>query len=328
MRDAASERDSRRKSRASRDYTGWGKQLLRSFFLGSIGRGSIFAKIVVYVILTGLGFVFIYPLIYMISTSMMDTKDLVDSTVSWIPTRLSFESFIKAARTLDVWKGIKDSLRMTVIPAVLQTAVLACAGYGLGRFPVPLKKVWIVLSVLMFLIPAQVTMIPRFLLFNSYKLVGTIWPVYVISLLGQGIKSSIFLLIYYNFFATYPKALDEAARIDGAGRFRVFSQIALPMAKPAIVVCFLFSFIWIWNDTTQIPQYSTGAATTLPMLLQQFADRFNKLYSSASVSTGGALNESIRLAGTLLSILPLITLYLILQKQFVESIEKTGITGE
>ncbi len=303
-------------------------KLFHNFFVGRIGKSSILSRILTYVILAGLGFVFIYPLIYMISTSFMDSKDLVDSTVTWIPTHLSLESFIKAARTLEVWNGIRDSLIVTVLPAMLQTMVLSCAGYGLGRFPVPFKKLWIALSVLIFLIPAQVTMIPRFLLFNSYKMIGTIWPVYLISILGQGIKSSIFLLVYYNFFSTYPRALDEAARIDGAGRFKVFIKIALPMAKPAIVVCFLFSFIWIWNDTTQIPQYSTGAVTTLPMHLQQFVDRFNKLYSSAAVSTGGALNESIRLAGTLLTILPLIILYLILQKQFVESIEKTGITGE
>ncbi len=91
---------------------------------------------------------------------------------------------------------------------------------------------------------------------------------------------------------------------------------------------YLFSFIWIWNDTVQLPQYSTGAVTTLPMHLQQFAEQFNKLYSSVGVSTGGALNESIQLAGTLLSILPLIILYFLVQRSFIASIEKTGITGE
>ena len=171
-------------------------------------------------------------------------------------------------------------------------------------------------------------MIPRYLLFNSYRLIGTIWPTYLISALGQGIKSSVFLLVYYQFFSSYPKSLDEAAQIDGAGRIRIFTRIALPMAVPAIVVCFLFSFIWTWNNTTQVAQYSMGAVTTLPMHLEQFVDRFNKLYSSSQFSTGGALNEAIRLAGTLLTILPLVVLYLILQKQFVESIERTGITGE
>ena len=192
----------------------------------------------------------------------------------------------------------------------------------------PGKRFWLVLAVFIFLIPTQVTMIPRFLLFNSYHTIGTIWPVYLISLFGQGVKSSVFLLIYYNFFRSYPKSMDEAAKIDGAGAATVFFRIALPMAKPALVLTYLFSFIWIWNDTTQLPQYSTGAVTTLPMHLQQFVERFNKLYASVGVSTGGSLNESIRLAGTLLTILPLIVLYFIVQRQFVESIERTGLTGE
>lgn len=292
------------------------------------GESSRLGKLTTYLILTGMGFVFLYPLLYMLSVSFMDTEDLVDATVTWIPTHLSVESFIKAAKTLNFWEGLRDSLIMTVIPAGLQTFTLALAGYGLARYRVPGKNFWIVLAVFIFLVPMQVTMIPRFLLFNSYQLIGTIWPIYLISFLGQGVKSSVFLLVYYNFFSSYPKSLDEAAKIDGAGPITVFFKVALPMVKPALVLTYLFSFIWIWNDTTQLPQYSTGAVTTLPMHLQQFVEQFNKLYSSVGMSTGGSLNESIRLAGTLLTIIPLIILYFIVQKEFVESIERTGMTGE
>lgn len=299
------------------------------WLVGSHGKNdSRLGRFTIYFILTGMGFVFLYPLLYMLSVSFMDTEDLVDATVTWIPTHLSVESFVKAAKTLQFWDGLKDSLIMTVIPAALQTFMLALAGYGLALYRVPGKRFWLVLAVFIFLIPTQVTMIPRFLLFNSYHTIGTIWPVYLISLFGQGVKSSVFLLIYYNFFKSYPKSMDEAAKIDGAGAATVFFRIALPMAKPALVLTYLFSFIWIWNDTTQLPQYSTGAVTTLPMHLQQFVERFNKLYASVGVSTGGSLNESIRLAGTLLTILPLIVLYFIVQRQFVESIERTGLTGE
>ena len=299
------------------------------WLVGSHGKDdSRLGRFMTYFILTGMGFVFLYPLLYMLSVSFMDTEDLVDATVTWIPTHLSVESFVKAAKTLQFWDGLKDSLIMTVIPAALQTFTLALAGYGLALYRVPGKRFWLVLAVFIFLIPTQVTMIPRFLLFNSYHTIGTIWPVYLISLFGQGVKSSVFLLIYYNFFKSYPKSMDEAAKIDGAGAATVFFRIALPMAKPALVLTYLFSFIWIWNDTTQLPQYSTGAVTTLPMHLQQFVERFNKLYASVGVSTGGSLNESIRLAGTLLTILPLIVLYFIVQRQFVESIERTGLTGE
>ena len=161
----------------------------------------------------------------------MDTEDLVDATVTWIPTHLSVESFVKAAKTLQFWDGLKDSLIMTAIPAALQTFTLALAGYGLAHYRVPGKRFWLVLAVFIFLIPTQVTMIPRFLLFNSYHTIGTIWPVYLISLFGQGVKSSVFLLIYYNFFKSYPKSMDEAAKIDGAGAATVFFRIALPMAR-------------------------------------------------------------------------------------------------
>ncbi len=298
------------------------------FFHGRVGGSGFFGRAMTYIILCALGFAFLYPLLYMLSVTFMDTKDLVDATVTWIPTHFSMENLIKAANTISFWSGLRDSLIMTVIPAALQTFVLAMAGYGLARYRVPCKLLWLALAVFVFLIPSQVTMIPRFLLFNSVQLVGTIWPTYLISLLGQGVKSSVFLLIYYNYFGSYPASMDEAARIDGAGPIKIFFRIAIPMAKPALIVTYLFSFIWIWNDTVQLPQFSTGAVTTLPMHLQQFAERFNKLYSSVGVSTGGALNESIRLGGTLLSILPLIVLYFIVQKSFVESIEKTGITGE
>ena len=182
-----------------KDRTFWQRKTY--WLIGSRGKeSSRLGKLMNYFILTGMGFVFLYPLLYMLSVSLMDTEDLVDATVTWIPTHLSFDSFLKAVKTLDFWSGLRDSLIMTVIPAGLQTFTLALAGYGLARYRVPGKKFWMALAVFIFLIPVQVTMIPRFLLFNSYKLIGTVWPVYLISLLGQGVKSSVFLLIYYNFF--------------------------------------------------------------------------------------------------------------------------------
>ena len=171
-------------------------------------------------------------------------------------------------------------------------------------------------------------MIPRYLLFFNYKLVNTIWPSYLTAVLGQGIKSSIFLLLYYITFSSYPKSLDEAAEIDGAGKLKTFIRIAIPIAVPVIVVTFLFSFVWMWNETIQTAQLSGKVVQTLPMRLEAFVESFNKIYSSRDTSTGGALNEAIRLAGTFLCILPVMLIYAFLQRYLIESIEKTGITGE
>lgn len=300
----------------------------KKIILGNAERDGLLQRMFLYGILLGMGFVYLYPVLYMISVSFMSTKDLVDATVTWIPRTLSLEGFQKAAQTLDYWEGLKSSLQMSLVPAILQTVTLAFAGYGLARFPLPFKKLWFALIVFIFLIPTAVTLIPRYMMFNTYHLINTVWPTMLTALLGQGVKSSLFLLIYYQFFNSYPKALDEAAMIDGAGSIKVFVRVAVPMAVPAIVVTFLFSFIWFWNETTQLSLLSGTAARTLPIRLAAFVDSFNKLYPSNDTSAGGALNESIRLSGTLLTIAPLLLMYLFLQKFFVQSIERTGITGE
>lgn len=300
----------------------------RKVLRGTNERDGLLFRIFLYGVLLGIGFIFMYPVLYMISTSFMSTRDLVDATVSWIPREISLESFRKAGATLGYVEGLTTSLVFSFFPAVLQTVSLAFVGYGLARFEIPLKKVWFMLIVLVFLIPPAVTLIPRYMLFNQYKMVNTIWPTMITALGGQGVKSSVFLLVYYQFFSSYPRALDEAAMIDGAGSLRVFFRIAIPMAIPAIVLTFLFSFIWFWNETTQLSLLSGTVARTLPIRLQAFVDSFNKLYPANDISAGGALNESIRLAGTLLSLAPLLLMYLFLQRFFVQSIERTGITGE
>ncbi len=305
------------------------RRAARRFALGTSGRGGFLSKALTYGVLVGMGFVYLYPVLYMVSLSLMNSADLVDSTVVWIPRSISLDGFTKAINALGFWDGLKVSVFLSFSASLFQTISLACSGYGLARFDLPLKKLWFALIVLVFLIPSSVTLIPRYMLFNGYKMVGTIWPTLITALGGQGVKSSLFLLVFYQFFSSYPKALDEAAMIDGAGSLRVFIRVAIPMAIPAITVTFLFSFIWFWNETMQLSLLSGASARTLPIRLAAFVDSFNKLYpSNDNTSVGGALNEAIRLAGTLLSILPLMIIYLLLQKTFVQSVERTGIAGE
>ena len=153
-------------------------------------------------------------------------------------------------------------------------------------------------------------------------------PAFLPALTGQGLKSAIFVLIFYQFFHSSPRSLDEAAQIDGAGKIKVFFQIALPMCTAAIVVAFLFSFVWYWNETYQSGIFYGQVIRTLPMRLQGFVDEYSRLYPASKTGDGNRINESIRMAGTLLTISPLVILYAFLQRQFVESIEKTGIIGE
>lgn len=288
-------------------------------------NSSTLAHIVVYLILIGIGFVYLYPVLYMIVNSLFSAEDLIDPSVTWIPTGLCFDNYKSAFETLDFVKSFGTSILMSFIPAVLQTIVAAVVGYGLARFEFPFKKVLVVLILMTFLLPTQVMMVPRYVLFDSYHLTDTVWVQFLPALLGQGLSSAIFIVVYYQYFSSYPLALDEAAEIDGAGKFKIFTTIAIPMANGATVLSVLFSFVFYWNETYQSGTLFGGTLQTLPLRLQSFTLQYEAIYGEAAA---GSINESISLAGTLLSILPLIILYIVFQKQFVESIENSGITGE
>lgn len=302
--------------------------LKKKLFFGKGKSNGLAVKLFVYVLLLALGFVYLYPLLFMSVNSLKDSSDLVNPTVSWVPTRFYLGNYTIAMKVLQFGKALVSSLIMAGVPAILQTASCALIGYGFARFNFPLKNFWMILLLAAFLIPTQVTLVPKYILFDAYKMLDKVWPSFLPALLGQGIKGSIFVLIFYQFFKSYPIVLDEAAEIDGAGKFATFFRIALPMSVPAIVVAFLFSFVWYWNETYLAGIYFGKEIQTLPMRLQSFVNSYSALYPGSDGSTENRLNESIRMAGTLITIAPLILMYIVLQKQFVESVDRTGITGE
>ena len=187
------------------------------------------------------------------------------------------------------------------------------------------------LLIFSYILPSQVTMIPTYVLYNNMGILGTILTFVIPALFGNGLNAPIFILIFYQFFKQIPKVLTEAAAIDGAGHFKTFFRIAVPSAVPAIVTVVLFSFVWYWNESYLTELYVQGLAsksiwTNLVVQLKNFDMSFNTRASVGDTAT--SLNESVRMAATTISILPLLIMYLILQKQFVESIDRAGITGE
>ncbi len=298
----------------------------------SMQKGKNLAKssvslVLRYILLISVGFVYLYPIIYMLLGSLLSPGDQADPTVKWLPTVWYFQNYSEAIQTLDFSHSFLRSLIVAVGPAILQTAVTAIIGFGFARFSFPLKNLWMVLMVATFIIPVDVTLVPRYVLYYQYGMIDTYLPAYLPSLFGQGIKSALFILVFYQFFRSYPISFDEAAELDGAGKIRVFLKIAVPMSRPAIVLSLLFSFIWYWNETSQFNLYFGSKLPTLPMQLEQFTARYEAIYGAAT-ETSKALSNSTTLAGTALSILPVIILFLAFQKQFIESIERSGVTGE
>lgn len=303
------------------------KSSLNAVLKGNETRDGIFVILLRYCILIAIGFVYLYPIIYMVVNSFFSVEELTDPRVTWIPRELYLDNFRKAFVTLDFFKAFGNSVIMSLVPAILQTAVCACTGFGLARFKLKTWHIWFVLIIATFILPTQVMLVPRYVMFYNMGMINTVFVQYVPAILGQGIKSAIFILVFYQYFSTYPKSFDEAAELDGAGKFQIFIKIALPIAASAILLCFLFSLVWYWNETYQSNYMFGGKIPTLPLKLNSFTTLYKAQYGSGA-SVASDPNESVALAGTLLSILPMVVLYIICQRKFIASIEQSGITGE
>lgn len=285
------------------------------------------ARFAVYALLLDFGFVYIYPIIYMILVSLMPTSDLVNPTIKWLPTYLDFENFIQVFNTLSYPAAFANTVILAGIAAIVQTFCCALAGYALARYKVPGKKLWVCMLVFVFVVPSSLTLVPQYVLFTSYNLIGSPLSIWLPAAFGQGLKSSLFVLVFMQGFS-YPKAYDEAAHLDGAGQARTFFKIALPMVVPTIILSLLLSFVWYWNETAKSGLFLDGQMNTLPLQLQRFDSLFGAAYPSGQGSSMNRLNERIQMAATLLTVAPLMLLYLLLQKQFVRGVEASGITGE
>lgn len=304
---------------------------IKSKLLGFNFTDGLLSKIVVYLLLIGISYVFIYPLLRMASFSFMTVSDLIDPEVDWIPSGFTFQTIITALRVLDMPRSMFNSIWVSALFATLQTIVSALTGFAFARYDFKFKKFWFAMVLLSFIIPIPVVLIPRTMMFITLQdaninLFGTLVPQILLSITGQGIYSAILILIFYNFFRMIPSVLDEAARIDGANAIQVFYHIILKLSLPTIFTVFLLSFVWNWNETYITQTFLGTSKLLLPSALNRFDELFGVVRSADSGI--GRINEAYRLAGTFISIIPLLVLYLFVQRLFVEGIEKTGITGE
>lgn len=301
--------------------------------------GKMIAEVMSYTVIISLSFVFLYPVLFMISQSFMTARDVADGTVQWIPKGLSFGNFAYAFGQMDFMKHFFNSVLLSVGGALFQLIGCAIAGYGFARYRFPGYTILMVLLLFTFLVPPQAIVVPLYLLFSTPPLewLNTYYPLLVPNLFGHGLRGALFVLVFMQFFRGLPHQMEEAARIDGAGAFQTFTRIMLPMAKPAILVVFLFSIVWHWNDSYFPNLYvKNNNLQTLNQQLGNFRDSnfgHQKEAISEEGQTSGGIgelptNHEKMMAGALMTILPILIMYLYTQRYFVESVERTGIAGE
>lgn len=304
---------------------------VRRFFMGRKVSDGFIAKLFTYLILTIVAFAFLYPIVDMLLVSLQSPEDVMNPMIGSLPSALYFGNFEKAFKVIGFWKALGNSIYYSLIPTICQVVAAAFVGYGLAKYQFKGKFLIMIIIVMTFIIPSQVTMIPTYMMYNELGFIGSIWTIGLPALLGQGLKSAIFILILFQSFTMIPKDLDEAAYIDGANSFQVFIKIAIPLSIPILIVGFIFSFVWYWNETYLLSMYVGPQAATLPRQLASFQAswaEFIKTQGGGSDSLQTAINEAIYMSGTLITILPLLVLYFVLQRWFVEGIDRAGLTGQ
>ncbi|MBP1991744.1 carbohydrate ABC transporter permease [Paenibacillus eucommiae] len=300
------------------------------WFLYRKKSGHLLLHTAVYLIVLSLSFIFLLPVLYMLVTSFKSLGDLLDSTIVWIPRAIQWSNFVEAARGLHLEQSIRNTLIVSVIPCVGQLISCSIAGYGFGRFRFPGHNLLFGLLLLSLLIPPQTIIISLFTLFQKIGWLNTLWPFIVPSFFAQGLRGALFVLIFSQFFRNLPRELEEAARIDGAGPIRLFTVIMLPLARPALFLVALFSFVWHWNDYYEPSLYlNLDSLFTLPIwLLSIGAGPKSTFDAGAGGQAGLGFNEPIIMAACLIVVVPLMVLYVFAQRYLKEGVERTGFGGE
>ncbi|MEF2247370.1 carbohydrate ABC transporter permease [Paenibacillus sp. IITD108] len=303
---------------------GRGLRRIRYLVLGrEINNGLLF-KLVLYAVFISASYIYLNPIFRMMVKMVMNSKDLLDPMVTWIPSSIFWGHIDTAWQLLKYEQSTLISLGVSVAVAVFHCLSCGLAGYALARLDVPFKKLITVLLIIAFVIPPQVIILPTIIAYNELNMINHPISLVLPSLFGFGTKGALFVIIFRQFFMTQPKELEEAAKIDGANAFRFYVKVMFPLAKPAILVVFLFSFVWTWNDT-YLPRMFLTAAENVPLAVEmtklggsvtEFITKYNlPLYMA----------DPIRMAASFLTILPPLLIYLFAQRYFTESVERTGL---
>lgn len=302
--------------------------------------GRVVFRIFRFLFMLLMTFVILYPVLYMVSMAFRTVEDVYDLTVVWIPKHFSVESFTLLYKELGIVKPLWNSLWISMGCSVLQVFTVSLTAYGFARFRFRFRGLLFVLLIFSIVVPPQMIAMPTYLSFSHFDLFGilqsttggtisllgqpAIFP--ALAVLGQGIRSSLFILLVHQYYRGLPNELEEAALIDGCGYWRCFFSIILPSAMTQLFVIFLFSAVWYWNDYYFSSIYLGGSSTfavklsNIRAMLENAAGLVNGSHNSYQI----AIYEQ---AGCLVLIVPMILLYVITQRYFVEGLEKTGLVG-
>ena len=305
--------------------------------------GSIIGTIFRIAVLVGVSYVIIQPMLTRLATSFMNVEELYDQSVKWIARNPTLNNYRQCWVHMAYPQALSNSLTLALVVSLCQLASCTYIGYGLARFQWRGSGLLLGLAIFTLIVPPQMIRIPLYLHFRYFdlfgilknqplNLVGTYWPFILTGITGSGFRNGLFIYIMRQFFKGMPRELEEAAYVDGCGFLATFFRVMLPSSVPGLIVVFLFSFVWQWNDYFYTTLFMSGK-NFLPQALESVAHKASEVIRGTDMVavTSGLLQDNfntvINNAGMIMVITPLVIIYLLMQRYFVESIERTGLVG-
>ena len=289
-----------------------------------------------YFFLIAIGYIVLFQLFYMISYAFRPSAEMADPSVVWSPRNPTFDRFVEAFESLNYLTTLWNTVSVHIVSALIEVATCAVVAYGFARYNFPFKNVLFGFVIITIMVPQVMISVPLFLNYANFDFLGILgglsklfgtelrpnlldsgFVFWIPSIFAAGLRSGLFIFIYRQFFKGLPYELEEAASIDGAGPIKTFMYIIVPSSGVAILTVAIFSVVWHWNE------YDLSAL--------YFNDNYPLSVRLSVVTTelaNGATNDrGLTMAASLLFVLPVLIMYIILQRKFIQSIDRVGIVG-
>jgi len=286
----------------------------------------------------GISYVILSPLIGIIASSFFSNEDNYSPIVYLIPQNPTWERYSLAILRMDYFKVLGNMMLYVLGLTVIQVIICSMAGYGFARFNIPFKKILFSCVIITIVLPSHTIMYPLYTTFqnfnplglvglfnggNSVNLLGSPWPVFIMTLFGVGLRSGLYIFIFNQFFRGLPREIEEAALIDGAGNIRTYLQVMMPNATSAIVTVTIFSVVWQYNDNFLGRLFNVSDS----ILLSRRISSLQATIANLDQVRDPSITTLYVYAGVVLLILPLLLIYIFMQKHLIEGIERSGIVG-
>jgi multiple sugar transport system permease protein len=271
-------------------------------------------KIALYVVMSLLAVPFVFPTWWMVTASLLPSREVYASSFRFFPVHPLWSDYRQVFALQPFAHQYLNSLYVAAVVTAGTLTVSALSGYAFARIRFPGANVLFFCVLTGLLVPSEVTIVPLFRLVQGLGLGDTHWPLIIIPIFGA--PSVLGTFVMRQFFRSIPNELEEAGRLDGLGRFGLFTRVALPLARPALAAVAIFTFLRTWDAYLEPLVYlSTKSKFTLPLALTQYTDAY------------GADLTNIQLAATSLTVLPVLVVFVCAQRQFVAGLATTGLKG-